>query len=57
MPTYDIEIAPDGSITIEALGFKGSACMLPDALLAELGLATTTKKPEFHQREEVRRRA
>jgi len=48
-PKYIIEIDEEGGITITGCGFKGKGCKLPDAMLAELGQVTSSKKlPEWY---------
>ena len=46
-----IEIGPDGSVKIEAIGFKGSACEAATKPFEQaLGVAQKkTKKPEYSQ--------
>ena len=46
-----VTIAADGSLTVEAIGFKGRGCLRATAPLTEaLGATiTTTPKPEIHQ--------
>lgn len=53
MKTLNVVIAEDGSVKIDALGFKGKAC---EKMTAELAKALGTpgeskKKPEYWQAE------
>lgn len=52
MPNREIEIAvaPDGGITVEAIGFTGTACEKATAELErQLGhVVSTKKKPEYY---------
>lgn len=56
MKTIEIEVAATGEITIEATGFKGTACEKATAAIeAALGVKSNSKKkPEYYQREEKR---
>lgn len=47
----EILVAPDGSLTIDAVGFKGADCDQATKFLEQaLGLtAGKQRKPEFHQ--------
>lgn len=49
--SIEILIAPDGTLTIDALGFKGADCDQATKFLeAALGLtAGKQRKPEWHQ--------
>jgi len=49
--SIEILIAPDGSLTIDAIGFKGSDCDQATKFLeVALGLtAGKQRKPEYHQ--------
>lgn len=49
--TIEILIAPDGKLTIDAIGFKGADCDQATKFLeTALGLtAAKQRKPEFHQ--------
>jgi len=49
--SIEILILPDGSITIDAVGFKGADCeQATEFLEAALGVVNErTKKPEYHQ--------
>lgn len=50
MKKIEVIISPEGEVTIEAIGYKGSACERATAEL-EKALGTTTerkKKPEYH---------
>ena len=48
MPAYNIEIAPDGNIKIEAEGFTGGDCMSKaENLLKALGETEVTPSLEF----------
>jgi hypothetical protein len=49
--SIEILIAPDGSLTIDAVGFKGAGCDQATKFLEQaLGLtAGKQRKPEFHQ--------
>lgn len=50
MTTIEVIIAPTGEVTIEAIGFKGTACeKATEAIEQALGVtATKTKKPEYY---------
>jgi Protein of unknown function (DUF2997) len=54
--TIEVVIAPDGSLKIEALGFKGADCEKATAFLEKaLGrVSGKSKKPEYYHREELR---
>ena len=49
--SIEILIAPDGSLTIDAIGFKGADCDQATRVLEQaLGLpAGKQRKPEYHQ--------
>ena len=49
--SIEILIAPDGSLTIDAIGFKGADCDQATKFLEQaLGLITgKQRKPEYHQ--------
>jgi hypothetical protein len=49
--SIEILIAPDGSLTIDAIGFKGADCDQATKFLeVALGLpAGKQRKPEYHQ--------
>ena len=49
--SIEILIAPDGQLTIEAVGFKGADCDQATKFLeTALGLtAAKQRKPEYHQ--------
>ena len=49
--SIEILIAPDGKLTIDAVGFKGADCDQATKFLGTaLGLtAVKQRKPEFHQ--------
>ena len=51
-PAIEVTIAADGSISIDAIGFKGADCERATKYLEEaLGsVARKDRKPEFHQR-------
>ncbi|MFN7141721.1 MAG: DUF2997 domain-containing protein, partial [Limisphaerales bacterium] len=51
MKQIEVTVLPDGSIQIDAVGFKGSDCEQATRFLEEaLGVvAAKQKKPEFHQ--------
>ena len=51
MKSIEILIAPDGSLSIEAVGFKGADCDQATRFLEQaLGLAhERRRKPEYHQ--------
>ena len=55
--TIEVIVAPDGSLKIEAMGFKGADCERATAFLERaLGrVGKKVKKPEYYHREEVRR--
>jgi hypothetical protein len=50
-PTIEIIVSPDGSIQIDAVGFKGADCERATRYLEEaLGAVNNrVKKPEHHQ--------
>lgn len=50
--SIEILIAPDGKLTIDAIGFKGADCDQATKFLEQaLGLtAEKQRKPEYHQR-------
>ena len=50
--SIEILIAPDGTLTIDAVGFKGADCDQATKFLeVALGLtARKQRKPEYHQR-------
>jgi hypothetical protein len=50
--TIEVSVAPDGSISIEAVAFQGSDCEAATRFLEEaLGVVSSkAKKPEYHQR-------
>lgn len=50
--TIEIIINPQGSITVDAVGFKGADCEKATRFIEEaLGVvAVKQRKPEFHQR-------
>lgn len=50
MKTINVVIAPDGSIKIDAVGFKGADCEKATKFLEDaLGVTADRKrKPEFH---------
>jgi hypothetical protein len=50
--SIEVQVAPDGSIAIEAIAFHGSDCEQATRFLEEaLGvLGTRSRKPEYHQR-------
>lgn len=50
--SIEILIAPDGTLTIDAIGFKGTDCDKATKFLEQaLGLtAGKQRKPEYHQR-------
>ena len=49
--SIEIFIAPDGTLTIDAIGFKGADCDQATKFLEQaLGLtAEKRRKPEYHQ--------
>jgi hypothetical protein len=49
--SIEILIAPDGSVSIDAIGFKGADCEQATRFLEQaLGAtAARTRKPEYHQ--------
>ncbi len=53
MKTINIIVDVDGSVEIDAIGFKGSSCQgATKAIEKALGLATDSrKKAEYYQRE------
>ena len=55
--TIEVVIGPDGSLKIEALGFKGADCERATAFLEKaLGrISGRSKKPEYYHREEIKR--
>jgi hypothetical protein len=55
--SIEILIAPDGTLTIDAIGFKGADCDQATKFLEQaLGLtAEKQRKPEFHQSRTAKR--
>lgn len=55
--SIEILIAPDGTLTIDAVGFKGADCDQATKFLEqELGLtAGKQRKPEYHQSRTAKR--
>lgn len=55
--TIELIVGPDGSLKIEAMGFKGSDCERATAFLEKaLGqISSKGKKPEYYHREELKR--
>jgi hypothetical protein len=55
--TIEVVIGPDGSLKIEAMGFKGADCERATAFLEKaLGRSSgRSKKPEYYHREEIKR--
>ena len=55
--TIEVVIGPDGSLKIEAMGFKGADCERATAFLEKaLGrMSGRSKKPEYYHREEIKR--
>jgi len=53
--TLEVSIEPNGSIAIEAVGFKGADCEQATRFLEEaLGVVgQRRKKPEYHQRRQL----
>ena len=51
--TIEVTIQPDGSISIDAVGFKGADCEQATKFLEDaLGVvAAKQRKPEYHQRQ------
>ena len=52
METINVEIAPDGGVKVDAVGFSGADCEQATAFL-EQALGTVSekrRKPEYHQR-------
>jgi len=48
----DIDVQPDGTMKVDAVGFKGKECErgLPAKIAKELGtVQSTTRKPEYFQ--------
>ncbi len=58
MEQINVDIAPDGSVEIDAVGFSGPDCEQATRFLEEaLGEVTErSRKPEYHQRS-VRRQS
>ena len=54
--TIEVVIGPDGSLKIDALGFKGADCERASAFLEKaLGrISGRSKKPEYYHRAELR---
>lgn len=54
--TIEVIVGPDGSLKIEAMGFKGSDCERATAFLEKaLGrISGKSKKPEYYHREELK---
>jgi len=57
--TIEIEIAPDGSVEIDAVGFKGADCEKATKAYEDAlgGKVTATRKPEFYQTTGTKERA
>lgn len=55
--TIELIVGPDGSLKIEAMGFKGADCERATAFLEKaLGqISSKSKKPEYYHREELKR--
>ena len=55
--TVELVIGLDGSLKIEAMGFKGADCERATAFLEKaLGrISGRSKKPEYYHREEIKR--
>ena len=53
--SVEVCVAPDGSIQIDAVGFKGTDCEAATKFLEDaLGVAgQRQRKPEYHQRAQV----
>jgi len=51
MRTIEITVNPDGSVEIDAVGFKGAECEKATKAYEEAlgGKVTSTRKPEFFQ--------
>ncbi len=51
--SIEVVIHPDGSVTVEAFGYRGSSCEEATAFLEQaLGVAVSKKrKPEYYQKE------
>ena len=52
MKSIDIDISPDGTVKIEAIGYKGNACeAATKEIEAILGgqIKSKVRKPEFYQ--------
>jgi hypothetical protein len=57
MKQINVDIAPDGSVEIDAVGFSGPDCEQATRFLEEaLGTAVSkTRKPEYRRRAALRR--
>jgi NifU-like protein involved in Fe-S cluster formation len=55
MKTINVEIKEDGTVVVQAVGFKGKACELATAAIEQaLGKITSKRKtPEWYQNETV----
>lgn len=54
MSKIEITIDLDGSVTVDAVGFKGKSCQEATAFLDSLGkVASDVKKPEFYRADDV----
>ena len=50
MPKVEIVLSPDGSIKVDALGFKGKSCEEATKFLEGLGgKKSTRRKPEYYE--------
>lgn len=57
--TIEVEVAPDGSVVIDAVGYKGADCEKATKAYEEAlgGKVTSTRKPEFFQATGTKERA
>ena len=52
MPKVEVTLSPDGSIKVEAVGYKGKSCEDATKFLEALGSKQgTRRKPEYYQEE------
>ncbi|MBT3381189.1 MAG: DUF2997 domain-containing protein [Lentisphaerae bacterium] len=56
-PTIEVTVRPDGSIEIDAVGFRGGTCEQATAFLEQaLGpVASKQRKPEYYRHAVVRK--
>lgn len=50
MPNIEVILSPDGSVKVDAVGFKGKTCEEATKFLETLGeKKSTRRKPEYYQ--------